>query len=76
MLSKKELIAQMVDRGGIFSSPSLSAARKTEQSCLTRMNDPFQPRIFYAALYNPIAANGYGVKSQGLMLLEELPHVR
>lgn len=72
MLSKKELIAQMVDGGGIFSSASLGAAGKTEYSCLTRMKEPFQPKIFYAALYNPIAANSYGVKSQGIMLLEEL----
>lgn len=72
MLPKNELIAQMVDRGGIFSSASRSSSRKTEQSCQTRMKEPFNPRIFYAALYNPIAANSYAVKSQGLMLLEEI----
>lgn len=71
-LPKNELVAEMVDIGGIFSGAGLGEARKTEASCLSRQKDPFQPLFFYAALYRPIAANSYAVKSQGLMLLEEL----
>ncbi len=69
---ENKLIARRTDNGGIWSGASLSSARKTQSYCLDRKENPFETRIFYAALYNPIFANGYGVKSQGLMIVEEL----
>jgi hypothetical protein len=66
------LIAERTDNGGIWSGASLSSARKTQSYCLNRKENPFETKIFYAALYNPIFANGYGVKSEALMILEEL----
>ena len=72
VMEENPLIARRTDNGGIWSGASLSSARKTQSYCLNRKENPFETRIFYAALYNPIFANGYGVKSQGLMIVEEL----
>lgn len=66
------LIAERTDNGGIWSGASLSSARKTQSYCLNRNEYPFETKIFYAALYNPIFANNYGVKSKSLMILEEI----
>lgn len=66
------LIPERTDNGGVWSGASLSSARKTQSYCLNRKEKPFETRIYYAALYNPIFANSYGVKSEGLMILEEL----
>lgn len=71
-LQKSQLIFDDVDEGGIFSGVSLSAARKTQESCRNRQRNPFETRVFYAAILNPFLSNSYKVKSQGLMLLEEL----
>lgn len=67
-----QIIRGDVDEGGIFSGASLASARKTQKYCLERQIDPFETRIFFAAIYKPFLANGYKVKSQGIMLLEEL----
>ncbi|QQG41839.1 MAG: hypothetical protein HYV90_00805 [Candidatus Woesebacteria bacterium] len=67
-----QIIGDDVDEGGIFSGASLASARKTQKYCLERQKDPFETRIFFAAVYKPFLANGYKVKSQGIMLLEEL----
>ena len=66
------LIAERTDNGGIWSGASLSSARKTQSYCLNRKENPFKTKIYYSALYNPIYANSYGVKSEGLMILEEV----
>lgn len=72
VVENNPLIAQRTDNGGIWSGSSLSSARKTQSYCLNRKDNPFETKIFYAALYNPIYANSYGVKSEGLMILEAL----
>ncbi len=72
IMSEEEVIRDDVDVGGIFSGASLASARKTQKYCLERQKDPFETQIFFAAVYKPFLANGYKVKSQGIMLLEEL----
>ena len=72
IMPKDELIIEDIDEGGIFSGASLSSARKTQQYCRERQKDPFETKIFYAAIYRPFLANGYKVKSQGIMLLKLL----
>lgn len=72
VVENKTLIHKRTDNGGIWSGASLSSARKTQSYCANRKENPFETKIFYAALYNPIYANGYGVKSEKLMILEEV----
>lgn len=72
IMPEDQLITEDIDEGGIFSGASLSAARKTQQYCRERKVNPFETRIYYAAILKPFLANGYKVKSQGIMLLEEL----
>jgi hypothetical protein len=72
VLETKPLISERTDNGGIWSGASLSSAHKTQSYCLNRKENPFETKIYYAALYNPIFANSYGVKSEGLMILDEV----
>ncbi len=67
-----QIIRDGVDEGGIFSGASLASARKTQKYCLERPKNPFETKIFFAAVYKPFLANDYKVKSQGIMLLEEV----
>lgn len=69
---KDILIPKRTDYGGIWSGASLSSARKTREYCRTRRKDPFETKIYLAAIKNPIYANSYGVKSQGIMILKQL----
>ncbi len=72
ILEPNNLIKSAEDSGGIWSGASLASARKTQKYCLDKEKNPFLTRVFYAAIYNPVFANDYRVKSQGLMVLEEI----
>jgi len=69
-LPKNQTEAGPNDWGGVWSALSLSGATTLRKHCLNTWG--MKTKIYYAALSNPLYANSYRVKSQGLMLLEEL----
>jgi len=58
------------DWGGIWCALKLSGAKTLSKYMLTQYDLP--TRIFTAAIDNPLYANSYRVKSQSVMLLEEI----
>lgn len=69
-MNKSELIFSKEDAGGIWSALEKSGAKTLQKYMMAQYGRP--TKIYLAALFNPIYANSYRVKSQGVMLLEEL----
>jgi hypothetical protein len=59
--------------GGIWSALRIGSAKTIHDYCLYEKKDEkFNTRTFLTAIYRPLFANGYRLKSQGVMLLEEI----
>ncbi len=71
-LSDDEIIAGNDDSGGIWSALRLSGAKKLSDYMMNKYE--VVTRIFQAALDKPLYANSYRVKSQGVMLLNEVQY--
>lgn len=69
-IDRAELIFSSEDAGGIWSARKRSGAETLKRYMLEQYDRP--TKVYLAALFNPIFANSYRVKSQGVMLLEEL----
>ena len=69
-LSEDQISAGKSDWGGIWSALKLSGARTLSKYMLGQYQIP--TRIFSVALGNPLYANSYRVKSQSVILLEEI----
>ncbi|HJY98487.1 MAG TPA: hypothetical protein VJ227_02110 [Patescibacteria group bacterium] len=69
-MKRSELILSKKDAGGIWSALNRGGANTLRQYMRNEKGVP--ARVYLAAIYNPIYANSYRVKSQGVMLLEEL----
>lgn len=71
-IPKRELDHSIRSEGGIWTTINLSDARTLQRYFLTRFNYVTNTRIYLAAIGNPVFANSYRVKSEKIMLLEEL----
>ena len=69
-MRKEDLISSKEDAGGIWSALKKSDAITLKKYMLSQYGE--RAKIYLTALFNPIFANNYRVKSQGVMLLEEL----
>lgn len=69
-LSSEELFIGNRDWGGIWSALKLSGAKTLTKYMREQYN--ISTRIFHVAINRPLYANSYRVKSQGVILLEEL----
>jgi hypothetical protein len=58
------------DFGGIWSALRKSSIKKLQKHCLETHG--VETRAFLVAIDNPMYANSYRIKSQGVMLLEEV----
>lgn len=65
-----KLIFAKDDAGGIWSALKLSGATTLKKYMMDQYG--VGTKIYLTALHNPVFANSYRVKSQGVMLLEEL----
>lgn len=69
-IKNSEVIHSNADAGGIWSALSKSGAVTLRKYMMDQYEMP--SKIYLTALYNPVFANSYRVKSQGVMLIEEL----
>lgn len=69
-IKKEDLIFSNDDAGGIWSALKRSGADTLKKYMMDQYNKP--TTIYLTALFNPVFANSYRVKSQGVMLLEKL----
>ena len=69
-IKRDELIFSNADAGGIWSALKKSGAVTLRKYMFDQYGR--ETNIYLTALFNPVYANGYRVKSQGVMLLEEL----
>ena len=69
-LPKNQTAEGSDDWGGIWSALSRSGAKTLQKHCMETWG--METKLYIAALSNPLYANSYRVKSQGIMLLEEL----
>jgi len=69
-LPENELSTGNKDQGGIWCALKLSGARTLSKYMLDKYG--VKTRIFMAAVDDPLYANSYRVKSQGVMLLGEI----
>lgn len=69
-LPKNQILEGNGDWGGIWSALTKSGAKTLQKHCLNTWG--MKTKLYLAALSNPLYVNSYRVKSQGIMLLEEL----
>lgn len=69
-IPRQELIFSSADAGGIWSALKLSGATTLKKYMMDQYG--LDTKIYLTALHSPVFANSYRVKSQGVMLLEEL----
>lgn len=69
-IKKEDLIPSKEDAGGIWSALQKSGAVTLRKYMMDQYGR--NTKIYLTALLNPVFANSYRVKSQGVMLLEEL----
>jgi hypothetical protein len=69
-IRKKDLIPGIQSRGGVWTAIDRSGAWDLERHCRERWN--MRTKTFLAAVRNPVGATSYRIKSQAIMLLEEL----
>lgn len=69
-IKKEDLVYSKADAGGIWSALKKSDAFGLRKYMMDHYGEA--AKIYLTALFNPIFANSYRVKSQGIMLLEEL----
>lgn len=69
-LQDSEIIPGSDDRGGIWSALTISGARSLSKYMFRQYGTSV--RIFETAIENPLYANSYRVKAQGVILLREI----
>lgn len=69
-IPKSDLIPDIKGRGGVWTAINKSDAWSLQNHCLNTWN--MRTRVYYAAVFNPVFATSYRVKSEKIMLLEEL----
>lgn len=69
-LSKKEIKKNADDYGGIWAARTLSGAKNLEKYMMRHYSRP--TRIFIAALDKILYSNSYRIKTNGIILLEEI----
>ena len=69
-IEQRDLVADIRGRGGVWTAIKRSDAWKLQRLCLEKHG--MKTRIYLAAVYNPVFATSYRVKSEKIMLLEEL----
>ena len=70
ILEDNQITVDKDDWGGIWTARKRAGAKSLKNYCLSQYQR--ETRIFLAAVLRPVYANSYRVKSQGVMLLEEL----
>lgn len=70
MLPDEETKGGIDDRGGIWTALRKASIKTLQNYCLEKYQ--MKTRAFLTAMYRPMFANSYRIKSQGVMLLEEI----
>lgn len=70
ILDNIETLAGEDDWGGIWSALRPGSIKTLKQHCLA--THQMETRAFLTAIYRPLFANSYRVKSQGVMMLKEI----
>lgn len=71
-IPKENLIADINGRGGVWTSTNLNTAQNLQRRILAKTDYAMRTRIYLAAIDNPVFADRNRVKSEKIMLLEEL----
>jgi len=69
-IPKENLVADRKGRGGVWTAIKRSDAWTLQRHCLNTRG--MRTKTYLAAVYNPIFSSSYRVKSEKIMLLEEL----
>lgn len=70
MLDDEEVVVGKEDWGGIWTALQKGAISTLKNYMLNKYN--IETRAFLTAMYRPVYTNSYRIKSQGVMLLEEI----
>lgn len=70
VLPDEEIKAGEDDWGGIWTALRKGSIKTLQNYCLEKYQ--MKTRAFLTAMYQPVFANSYRIKSQGVMLLEEI----